>query len=235
VTALQRAIKPAKARKPASTAGKNAVTWILLKDALAFIADAYQDSDYAKQILFQAFLNRQVRHRARSLQRMWIPQGQWKLDGLNLRLDDQWRRELFFDGFPGKPYPEKLQVNWQSSSATLLTKDVVGPVKFFRIEVAREDVLQLLPAGYELPPQQPVSEPKRQRGGGRSDQYNWDLVFAQVLRLHRDEGWPEIRSYRKFAKKVCDACALAGMTDDKIPSEDRVREKLSVWFDAFNR
>src|SRR5262245_16469156 len=44
VTALQRAIKPAKARKPASTAGKSAVTWILLKDALALIEDAYQNS-----------------------------------------------------------------------------------------------------------------------------------------------------------------------------------------------
>jgi hypothetical protein len=101
VTALQRAIKPAKARKPASTAGKSAVAWILLKDALTFIANAYQDPEYAKQILFQAFLDRQVRHRAARLQRVWIPIGQGKEDEPNLRLDDQWRRELFFMAFPG--------------------------------------------------------------------------------------------------------------------------------------
>ena len=193
-----RAIKPAKARKRASTAGESAVTWILLKDALTFIANAYQDLEYAKQILLQAFLDRQVRNRAARLQRVWIPKGQGKEDEPNLRLDDQWRPELFSGGFPWMPYPEKLQVNWEGSSATLLTKDSWMPypetlegswatllhlVKFFRIEVAREDVLQLLPAGYELPPQQPVSEPKRQRGGGRPNQYNWDRVFAQVLRF----------------------------------------------------
>jgi hypothetical protein len=133
------------------------------------------------------------------------------------------------------PY-SKLQIHWQGSSATLEDVETdAGPIRvtFFRIEVAREDVLQLLPAGYELPPQQPVSEPKRQRGGGRPDLYHWDLVVAQVLRLLNDEGWPEIRSYRKFAKKVCNACASDGM--DQIPSEDRVREKLSLWFSACNR
>jgi len=51
--------------------------------------------------------------------------------------------------------------------------------------------------------------------------------------LLNDEGWPEIQNYRKFAKKVCGACASAGM--EKIPGEDRVREKLSLWFSARNR
>jgi hypothetical protein len=195
-------------------------------------------------------------------------QGQWKEHQHNLRLSDLWRREYFAPD--STPYSGKLRILWQDSSATLQTEDA-GPVRvtFYRIEVAREDLLKLLPKGYDLPQQQPapgdpdvqisrfrffMGEPhsewcndgqfgllakgdasQRKRGGGRSDQYNWDLVFAQFLRLLDDEGRPEIRSYRKFAKKVCDACASAGMTDDKIPSEDRVREKLSVWCGALNR
>src|SRR5262249_34547734 len=105
VTALQRAIKPAKARKRASTAGESAVTWILLKDALTFIANAYQDWEHATQILFKAFLDRQVRNRAARLQRLCIPKGQGKEDEPNLRLDDQWRPELFTGSFPVRPNP----------------------------------------------------------------------------------------------------------------------------------
>jgi hypothetical protein len=233
---MQRSIKPGKASKPtASAAGpKNAFSWILLVDALALITDAYQNSRLAQRKLCKAFVESQVRTRAGCAESGWIhEQGQWKEHQHNLRLSDLWRREYFAPD--STPYSGKLRILWQDSSATLQTEDA-GPVRvtFYRIEVAREDLLKLLPAGYELP-SQPVSEPKRQRGGGRPDQYEWDLVVAQFLRLLVDEGRPEIRSYRKFAKKVCDACASAGMTDDKIPSEDRVREKLSVWCGVFNR
>jgi hypothetical protein len=234
---MQRSIKPGKASKPtASAAGpKNAFSWILLVDALALITDAYQNSKLAQRKLCKAFVESQVRTRAACAESGWIhEQGQWKEHQHNLRLSDLWRREYFAPD--STAYSGKLQILWQDSSATLQTEDA-GPVrvKFYRIEVAWEDLLKLLPKGYVLPQQQSVSEPKRQRGGGRSARYNWDLVFAQVLQLLEDEGWPEIRSYREFAKKVCDACASVGMADDKIPSEDTVRDKLSVWVSARKR
>jgi len=144
------------------------------------------------------------------------------------------------------PY-SKLQINWQGSSATLETdaETDAGPitVTFFRIELAREDVLKSLPKGYDLPQQQPAPGPQRKRGGGlrkqrkrgggRPEQYEWDRVVAEFVRLLEDEGWPQIQSYREFAKKVCDACAEAGM--EPTPSVDTVREKMSIWNSARRR
>jgi len=107
------------------------------------------------------------------------------------------------------------------------------PVRFYRIEVAQEDLLKLLPEGYDLPQQQPAPGPQRKRGGGRPEQYDWDRVFAQFLRLIEEDGWPPIQSYREFAKRVCDACAEAGM--EPTPSDDTVREKISIWVSARGR
>ena len=45
------------------------------------------------------------------------------------------------------PYA-KLQICWQSSSATL-EKEAPIQVTFYRIELSREDVLKLLPEGYD--------------------------------------------------------------------------------------
>ena len=49
------------------------------------------------------------------------------------------------------PY-SKLQIHWQDSSATLETDVSPVTVTFYRIEVALEDVLKLLPPGYEPAP-----------------------------------------------------------------------------------
>jgi hypothetical protein len=235
VTAVQRSLKPGKASKPTARAAspKNAVSWILLADALALIADAYQSSRLAQRKLCKAFVESQVRTRAACAEGGWIReqgQGEWKEYDHNLRLSDLWRREYFAPN--SAPY-SKLQIHWQDSSATLETDAGPVTVTFYRIEVAREDLLKLLPKGYDLPQQQPAPGPQRKRGGGRREQYEWDRVFAEYVRLIEEDGWPQIQSYRAFAKKVCDACAEAGM--EPTPSVDTVREKISIWESARRR
>ena len=139
MTAVQRSLKPGKASKPTAKAAspKNAVSWILLKDALALMANFYQDWWLAQQTLCKAFVEVQVRNRAARALAGWIcEQGQVKEYEHNLQLSDLWRREYFAPNWT--PY-SKLQIHWQESSATL-EKDA-GPVTFYRIEVAREDLL----------------------------------------------------------------------------------------------
>jgi hypothetical protein len=235
VTAVQQSIKPEKASKPRARAAspKNAVSWILLAEALALITEAYQNSWLAQQKLCKAFVESQVRTRAACAEGGWIcepGQKQWKEYEHNLRLSDLWRREYFAPN--STPY-SKLQIHWQDSSATLETDADPVTVTFYRIEVAREDLLKLLPKGYDLPQQQPAPGPQRKRGGGRPEQYEWDRVFAEFLRLIDDYGWPQIQSYREFAKEVCGACAKAGM--EPTPSVDTVREKISIWLSALRR
>jgi hypothetical protein len=151
---VQQSLKPGKASKPTTRAAspKNAVSWILLAEALALITDAYQDSRLAQRKLCKAFVESQVRTRAACAEGGWIceqGQKQWKEYEHNLRVSDLWRREYFA---PDSTPHSKLQIHWQDSSATLKTK--VGPVTvtFYRIELAREDVLKLLPPGYEPAP-----------------------------------------------------------------------------------
>jgi len=230
---MQQSIKPEKASKPAASAAspKKTVSWILLKDALALMANFYQDWGLAQRTLCQAFVELQVRNRAPRALAGWIcEKEQVKEYEHNLQLSDLWRREHFAPNW--SPY-SKLQIQWQKSSATLET-DVCTDfrsltVRFYRIEVAQKDLLKLLPEGYDLPQQQPA--PQRKRGGGRPEQYQWDDVFAQFLGLIEDDGWQ--MSYRKFAEKVCDACAEAGM--EPTPSTDTVREKISTWLSARRR
>lgn len=72
-------------------------------------------------------------------------------------------------------------------------------------------------------------EAKRRRGG-IAPRFDWDQIFAVTLWLLRERGWPEIKSYRKFASEICDACAEAGM--EPVPDSDTVRERLSIWLNA---
>ena len=150
--AVQRSIKPGKASKPTARAAspKNAVSWILLADALALITDAYQNSGLAQRKLCKAFVESQVRTRAACAEGGLIKeqgQEQWKEYEHNLRLSDLWRRKYFAPDY--RRHTRKLQIHWQDSSATLETDAGPGKVTFYRIEVAREDLLKLLPPGYE--------------------------------------------------------------------------------------
>ena len=199
MTAVQRSLKPGKASKPTAKAAspKNAVSWILLKDALALMADFYQNWWLAQGTLCKAFVELEVRNRAARALAGWIcEQGQAKEYEHNLQLSDLWRREYFAPNWT--PY-SKLQIHWQDNSATLETDVCMDarpvPVRFYRIEVAQEDLLKLLPKGYDLPQQQPAPGPQRKRGGGRREQYEWDLVFAQFLGLVEEDGWPPIQSH----------------------------------------
>ena len=89
-----------------------------------------------------------MQNRAARAEGGWIKDehGQWKEYEHNLRLGDLWRRKYFALDFT--PYSGTLRILWQDSSATLQTEDA-GPVTFYRIEVAREDLLKLLPPGYK--------------------------------------------------------------------------------------
>jgi hypothetical protein len=235
VTAVQRSIKPGKASKPTARAAspKNAVSWILLADALALITDAYQNSSLAQRKLCKAFVESQARTQAACAEGGLIcepGQKQWKEYEHNLRLSDLWHREYFAPD--STPY-SKLHIHWQDSSATLETDVRPVTVTFYRIEVAREDLLKLLPKGYDLPQQQSAPERPRKRGGGPPEKYKWDLVVAEFVRLIEEEGWPPIQSHRKFAKKVLDACAEAGM--EPTPSVHTVRDKIAIWLSRRQR
>jgi len=104
-----------------------------------------------------------------------MEQGQSKEYEHNVRIGDLWRREYFAVDYT--PYHGKMQIDWQSSSATLRTEDG-NEVTFYRIEVALEDLLTLLPEGLpsESPPatalQPPVPKvaPARSKGLKRGPQ-----------------------------------------------------------------
>ena len=235
MTAVQQSIKPGKASKPTASAAspKNAVSWILLADALALMTDAYQNSWLAQQKLCRAFVESQVRTRAACAEGGWISeqgQEQWKEYEHNLRLSDLWRRKYFApDGRRhtescksiGKTARRRWRRTLARSGYVLSHRGRVGGPA----ETAAE--------GYDLPQQQPAPAPQRKRGGGRPEQYEWDRVFAQFLRLIEDDGWPQIQSHREFAKRVCDACAEAGM--EPTPSVDTVRDKISIWVSVRRR
>jgi hypothetical protein len=232
-----KSVKAAKMPKP-TAGGQSDVTWILLSDALALIADAYQmhtrrDFDFgdspAENMLRDALKDGRLRSRGLRFERTWkkdVPQRPPSFEDLRT----VWKKGAW--------------INWQMSSADMISPYQVYPdgtdtfyrpngTTYRRIEIAREDLLKLLPDSYELPQQQPAPRAQRSRGGGRPEQYEWDVVFAQFLRLIEEDGWPQIQSYREFANKVCDACAEAGM--EPTPSVDTVREKISIWCSARRR
>jgi hypothetical protein len=184
VTAVQQSIKPEKASKPRASAAspKNAFSWILLKDALALITDAYQNSGLAERMLGRAFVELRVRNRAASAEGGWIQREheEWKEYKHNLRLGDLWRREYFAPNFT--PNSGTLRILWQDSSATLLTGHPC-PVTFYRIEVAREDVSKLLPEGYEprIPPALPAtSSTAEPHPGGAPREYSREQILIEA-------------------------------------------------------
>jgi hypothetical protein len=243
VKAVQQPIKPEKASKPTASAAspKNAFSWILLKDALALITDAYQNSGLAQRTLCKAFVELQVRNRAARAEGGWIcEQGQWKEHEHNLRLGDLWRREFFAPNWT--PYGT-LQIHWQNNSARLLTEDA-GPVTFYRIEVAREDLLKLLPEGYELPsespsatatlvspqvqPEQTGGSKRGQKGYSERDLKKFEVKFYQMLA--HDDVQPEDRiTYSDYGEKLERWGKDNGL--EKVPTDKTLAERISkVWW-----
>jgi len=131
---------------PKKSPKKQVGGWILLKDALALVGDAYQmdithpyqgffvlgGSWPAENMLYRALKDRKVRYRFARFEGGWSDEASQRP-----HLDAVWRGD------------RKAKINWQMSSAYLQTSDGFGT--FYRIEVAREDVLKLLPEGYEAP------------------------------------------------------------------------------------
>jgi len=227
VTAVQRSLKPGKASKPTARAAgpKNAVSWILLADALALITDAYQSSRLAQRKLCKAFAESQVRTRAACAEGGWIleqGQGEWKEYDHNLRLSDLLRREYFAPDW--MPY-SKLQIDWQGSSATLETdtETDAGPVTvtFYRIEVAREDVSKLLPEGYEprIPPALPAtSSTAEPHPGGAPRKYSREQILIEAAAYIVVNNLPEKRT--KFRDEI------AFILGDRSPGDTLLGEIL---------
>ena len=200
MTAVQRSIKPGKASKPKASAA-SPKKWILLKDALNLITDAYQNLGLAQRVLCQALVELQVRNRGARALAGWISepgQEHWKEYEHNLRVGDLWRRQYFApDWFPYS----KLQIHWQGSSATLETdaETDAGPitVTFFRIELAREDVSKLLPEGYELPipPALPAtSSTAEPHPGGAPRGYSREQILIEAAAYIVENGLPETQT-----------------------------------------
>jgi hypothetical protein len=79
--------------------------------------------------------------------------------------------------------------DWESSKA--MWKNGESHFTFEGINVARDRVLAVQPAPAH------ATEPKRQRSGGRSPTFDWDVVFAQTLaprraRLARHQEQPRV-------------------------------------------
>ena len=115
--------------------------------------------------------------------------------------------------------------DWESSKATWEKRQ--SHFTFEVITVARDRVLAVRPAPAH------ITKPKRQRSGGLSPRFDWDAVVAQTLALLEEQGWPDIKSRREFAKEICDECAKAGM--EPTPGDNTVRDKLSIWLSARKR
>jgi hypothetical protein len=114
----------------------------------------------------------------------------------------------------------RMKFDWELSSAVWKGPD---RFEFWDISAARDDVIALRPA-----PSSANNDIVKRFRGGRRPAYEWDAIFAIVLRLYDEDGRPDVKSYRKFAKRVCDTCSKDGM--EPVPGEHTVREKLSIWF-----
>ena len=111
---------------------------------------------------------------------------------------------------------ERSSLIWRNSAtASLLT--------FESITLSRDQVLALRPAPTN-------AETKRQRGGGRKAQFDWDQVHAHICHLIFEDGWPEHGDLREYAKKICDICTEAGM--EPAPDPETVRKKLTIYLDV---
>lgn len=126
----------------------------------------------------------------------------------------------FNQAIPADAIADRMRItfDWEFSKAIWEQRPPRSYFTFENITAARDQVLALRPGPND-------AEPKR-RGGGRKAQFNWDEVWACICCLLHDEGWPEKGDLRKFAKKVCDACAGVGM--EPTPDPDTVRKKLTT-------
>jgi len=122
------------------------------------------------------------------------------------------------------PY-SKVQIDWQGSSATLETdaETEAGPVTvtFFRIEVAREDVLKLLPEGYELPipPALPATSSTAERHpGGAPREYSREQILIEAAAYIVVNNLPETKT------KLRDEIAL--IFGDRSPGDTLLGEIL---------
>lgn len=181
-----RTIKAAKMQK-LNAAGQSAVTWMLLRDALALVADAYQmkrgEFDFVghwppENMLRNALEDGGVRSRG-----VWF-EGNWKKDAPQRPPSFEDLRTVWGKG---------ARINWQMSSADVVSAHVwsdgaIVPYydidgTYHRIEVAREDVSKLLPEGYEprIPPALPAtSSTAEPHPGGAPREYSREQILIDA-------------------------------------------------------
>jgi hypothetical protein len=159
---------------------------MLLRDALALVADAYQmqtrgDFDFVghwppENMLRNALEDGRVRSRG-----IWF-EGNWKKDAPQRPPSFEDLRTVWGKG---------ARINWQMSSADVVSAHVWSDrttVPYYhidgtyhRIEVAREDVSKLLPEGYELPipPALPATTAEPHPGGAPRE-YSREQILIEA-------------------------------------------------------
>jgi hypothetical protein len=262
VTAVKQSAKPQKASKPTASAAspKNVFSWMLLGDAFALITDAYQDWRPAQRILCRALGELRVRVRAARAEGPLIKrdkQAQWEEYDHNLQVGDLWSQKYF--GPDWTPY-STLQIHWQESSATLeldveanpMIRAAVEPpggrrrpvtVTFFRIEVAREDLLNLLPEGYELPFESPLAKPPQvstlpeaaparskglkrgQKGYSEEELKPFELKFYELLYENDVKAGAEI-SIDRYAEDLMD---WGKRNELRTPGRTKMTGQIEKW------
>jgi hypothetical protein len=174
-------IKAAKMQK-----SQSAVTWILLRDALALVAEAYQmqkpDFELVERWLPVNMLRNALEEGRVRSRGVWF-KGNWKKDA---------RQPPSFEDLR-TVWEKGARINWQMSSADLVSAHVGSDRAFFRyydidgtyhrIEVAREDVSKLLPEGYEprIPPALPAtSSTAEPHPGGAPREYSREQILIEA-------------------------------------------------------
>jgi hypothetical protein len=229
--------------------GQSAVTWVLLSDARALVVDAYQmqtrgdfhsvESSPAENMLRNALADGRVRSRGLRFER-------------TLTKDAPQRPPSFED--LRTVWEKGAWINWQTSSADCVfvrgvlpgsNHPVYGPdgTTYHRIEVAREDLLKLLPEGYELPFELPLAKPpqvstvpeaaptqskglKRGRKGYSEEELKpFELKFYELLYENDVKAGAEI-SIDRYAEDLMD---WGKRNELKTPGRTKMTGQIEKW------
>jgi hypothetical protein len=164
-------------------------TWILLSDAKVLVTKTYQASGFAARLLLRWLAAGRVRWRCLALE------GRELDSALNVGDPNFW-----IEIEPGRGQVV-LQVDWSESWAR---RNGMGGYVAYRIELAREDVINLLPV-VEVEPDLKTSKPISSK--------TWAVGEAQRM---RDAGKTDHITKTTFARALAERMEKAAKTNPSI-------------------
>jgi hypothetical protein len=185
----------------AKAAGEVSTTWMLLRDARALVINVYQNVATAQRWLQERLEKGAIRWR------YWMTERRWDGAPVPLPSAEPGEPSAWCWHDPARPGRTVLTINWQDSQIHRADEG-----RYSRVELAREDILALLP-------QELVAEPLPQELITAKE---WlDGARAQYPRQHGER-------MTDYAKRLHDHMQAAGTVAPslRVMKADTIRKRL---------